>query len=184
LQLTVSPTGSTGLSEDLRAGRLDLALMGLPAAELDGLNASTLLDTRCVAVLPLDHALATASTLSLAQLSGESFVDTPRGFGNRVVIDREYERQQLRRRVTTEVTDLRSVATFVAAGLGVAILPAGITQPVPGTVHITLEPPAITWTLSIVRRRTEHPSRAVSALLTLLDTWPIGVPAPPGASYL
>ncbi|CAN5309942.1 LysR family transcriptional regulator [soil metagenome] len=172
LSLTASPSGSTGLADDVRSGRIDVALMGLPAAELRGLALTSLVVTRFIAVVPDDHPLASESSVSLERLSQEPFVDTPRGFGNRVILDREFEARGLTRHVTTEVGELSAVNGFVAAGLGVAVLPEGITSARHGTIIVPLEGAPIAWELSLARRPTPHPSPAVEAFLELAANRP------------
>ncbi|UFS57932.1 LysR family transcriptional regulator [Subtercola endophyticus] len=173
LLLTASPSGSSGLAEDVRAGRIDVALMGLPDSELRGLAKVDLVTTEFVAVVPDDHPLAREASVTLQRLSLERFVDTPRGFGNRVVIDREFEARGLSRHVSTEVSDLNAVASFVASGLGVAALPAGLTPPTPGTTVLPLDEPPIEWNLRFVHRSTTRPSPAVAAFLALVREHPV-----------
>jgi DNA-binding transcriptional LysR family regulator len=79
LRVQVSFTGSTRMAEDLRHGRLDVALLGLPGTDTHGL-ATTLVATRpFLAVLPYTHPLAAQPTVALAELRGETFVDGRRG---------------------------------------------------------------------------------------------------------
>ncbi|GAA0991560.1 LysR family transcriptional regulator [Subtercola frigoramans] len=172
LSLTASPAGSTGLADDVRFGRIDVALMGLPASELRGLTLTSLVRTRFSAVVPLGHPLAGEPSVTLERLSQELFVDTPRGFGNRVILDRAFEARGLVRRVTTEVGEISAVEGFVAAGLGIAVLPDGITSPREGTVIVPLAGEPIEWELSLARRATPRPSPAVAAFLDLATKRP------------
>lgn len=174
LQLTASSTGSTGFADDVRAGRLDLALMGLPRSDLGGLAVHDLLLTRFVAVVPVGHPFAEKASVRLSDLVGERFVDTPAGFGNRVVLDRALAAAGLRREVSTEAPDLGEIPRFVAAGLGVAVIPR-LGAEVPGAVAVSLADP-LDWPLSAVTRpRTTAP---VEALLgRLRATFPSAAPS-------
>ena len=165
LQLTASQSGSSGFADDVRRGRLDVAFMGLPRRDLHDLQTLPLATTEFVAVLPVAHALARATTVRLAQLTGEAFVDTPPGFGNRVVLERALAEEGLSRVVSTVVSDLGEVPRFVATGLGIAILPSSLVIPAGGTVVVPLES-RIEWMISVVNR--PSPSPATSALLGLL----------------
>jgi DNA-binding transcriptional LysR family regulator len=165
LQLTASPSGSTGFTDDIRHGRLDVAFMGLPTRDLHDLAPVTLATTDFVAVLPSDHARASASSLRLAQLIDEPFVDTPPGFGNRVVLERALAAAGMSRVVATVVADLGDVPRFVAAGLGIAVIPRALLVETAGTTVVALEE-AIEWTLSVITR--PQPSTATSALLGLM----------------
>ncbi|MFE5505474.1 LysR family transcriptional regulator [Amycolatopsis japonica] len=168
LHVSVSITGSTGLAEDLRQGRLDVALLGLPESDLAGLDTKLLGSAPFVAVLPDGHRLSGRRSLTLADLAGESFVDNPRGFGNRVALDRAFEALGAPRRVIVEVADLRAVPSYVAAGLGVAVVPD--LKLLAGVRTIPLDEPGLTWPLTIATRGERPPSRAARLLLDLVDS--------------
>ena len=165
LQLGASAAGSTGLADDVRRGRVDVAFMGLPLNDLAGLDVLTLAETRFVAVLPLGHPLSGRKSLTLRDLGDEKFVDTPAGFGNRVVIDRAFAEAGIARVVGTVVGDLTEVPRFVAADLGIAVVPQLSLVTPPGTVAVRLVDPVVDWQLSVISR--PNPSPAVSALLGL-----------------
>jgi DNA-binding transcriptional LysR family regulator len=167
LQLGASASGSTGLAEDVRRGRVDLAFMGLPDHDLVGLDVLTLATTRYAAVLPVGHPLATRATLRLADLAEERFIDTPAGFGNRVVIERAFAAAGVPRTVATEVSDLGEVPRFVAADLGVGVVPLVTLRLAPGTVAVPIASPEVPWQLSVISR--PSPSPAVAALLAQLE---------------
>jgi len=167
LQLGASASGSTGLADDVRRGRVDVAFMGLPVADLAGLEVLTLAETRFVAVLPSRHPLASRATVSLADLADERFVDTPPGFGNRVVIERAFAAAGIARTVSTVVSDLTEIPRFVAAELGIAVVPELTLDPPLGAVAVPLVGPAVEWQLSVISR--PNPSPAVAALLGLFE---------------
>jgi DNA-binding transcriptional LysR family regulator len=164
LQLGASAAGSTGLVDDVRRGRVDVAFMGLPLQDLAGLEVLTLAETRFVAVLPSNHPLASSKSVTLRDLADEKFVDTPAGFGNRVVIERAFADAGVTRVVGTVVGDLTEVPRFVAADLGIAVVPELSLVPPPGTVAVQLRP-VVDWQLSVISRT--DPSPAVAALLSL-----------------
>ncbi|WP_036964342.1 LysR family transcriptional regulator [Promicromonospora kroppenstedtii] len=166
LSVVASPTGSTGLVDDVRAGRLDVAITGLPAADLAGLRSHELLADEFVAVVPEAHELAGRAVLSLEELVGEPFVDGPPGFGNRVIIERELAARGLRRSVVVESPDMSLVAAFVAAGLGVAAIPRMVLRPAPGAVVLPLDV-SLTFSMRSVSRL--RATRPVEAALALLD---------------
>jgi DNA-binding transcriptional LysR family regulator len=164
LQVGASSSGSTGLADDVLRGRIDVAFMGLPERDLVGLSSLTLASTRFVAVLPDDHALVERPSVALGEIAHERFIDTPLGFGNRVVIERAFAEAGLARTVSTQVSDLSEVPRFVAARLGIAVVPLATLAPAPGTVVVPLDQ-LVPWTLSIVSRPNTSP--AVEALLRL-----------------
>jgi DNA-binding transcriptional LysR family regulator len=165
LSVVASPTGSTGLADDVRAGRLDLAITGLPLSDLKGLRAHELLTDEFVAVVPESHELARRDVLSLDDLVAEPFVDGPPGFGHRVLLERVLAARGLRRTVVVESPDMGLVSRFVAAGLGVAAAPTFVLRPAPGAVTRPLDT-ALVFALQSVSR--PRPTRPVEAALALL----------------
>ncbi|GAA4550804.1 LysR family transcriptional regulator [Amycolatopsis samaneae] len=170
IHVTVSVAGSTGLAADVRQGRLDAALVGLPAADLAGLHTLPMGSRPFVAILPARHPAAARRAVRLADLSGERFIDTPRGFGNRVLTDRAYDDLGSPRRVAVEVADLRVIPDYVRAGLGVAIVPE--TETPPGD-DVVLRPltPGLDWPLSFVTPSAQSPGRALRTLEEALVAW-------------
>jgi DNA-binding transcriptional LysR family regulator len=124
VRLSASPTGSSGLFDDLERDRLDLALTALPP--LAGLRGWELGAYPFVALVPPSHPLASRSPhagVRLAELADEEWVDVLPGYGNRVQVDAELARHGIARRVSAEVGELPAVPACVAAGLGVAVVP-------------------------------------------------------------
>lgn len=101
-----------------------------------------------VAVLPEAHPLARGEgPVALTELADDDWIDVLPGFGNRVQLDRELDRLGITRHVVAEVGELAAVPEYVAAGLGVAVIPDVV--PTTGChVHPVAEdlPP---WTVSL-----------------------------------
>jgi DNA-binding transcriptional LysR family regulator len=176
LRLGPSPSGSAGLVEDVRQGRIDIAFHGLPDAVPD-LMTRPLVDSPFLAVLPEDHPRAGDSSVSLADLADESWVDGRPGFGNRTTLDRAFSALGLTRRIPTELADLGEIPRFVAAGLGVAALPELTILPAPGTV-VRPRAERIDGRLSAIAR--PRSGRAAEALLALLAE---RIPGQPSQRY-
>jgi len=166
LQLTASPAGSTGFTEEVRHGRLDVAFMGLPLADLVGFNVLEVSRSRFVLIVPHDHPFAKRGAVPLSEAAGERFIDSPEGFGNRVVLDRALARAGLARTIGTVSADLGDIPRFVAAGLGIAIAPEALVPATVGTVVVPLAGDPLDSSLSLITRA--HPSPAAIALLELM----------------
>lgn len=148
LTLISSPAGSTGLHEEVRRGRLDLAFSALPRpVDLAG----RLLDELpLVAVLPADHPAAASDRVALADLARERWVDTLPGYANRVLLETALAAAGIDRRLVVQAGDLPSVVAFVRAGTGVAVLPSIV--PTDGCVTRELSDDVPPWRLSLVWR--------------------------------
>jgi DNA-binding transcriptional LysR family regulator len=166
VRLSTSPSGSTGLAADLRAGRLDVALVALPPDLVEGLALLPLAEHDFAVLLREDHALAGRSTIALADLAAEAFVDSPAGFGHRVFSDRAFAAAGVARTVRTELADLPSLGAFVAAGLGVAVVPTALVDPQDGVVVVPLDEP-FTWTVALATRPEPAPAVAAFSRLAL-----------------
>lgn len=160
VRLVTSATGSTGLLDDVVAGRLDLAFVALPVPT--GVVARPVLRRRFVALLPLDHRLAGRSSVTLRDLADDPFIDVLPGFGNRVQLDTRLGELGIARRLTAEVADLPSIAPFVAAGIGVAVIPDVVATD--GCRVVAVDDDLPDWVVSLVVRRGGERNRAVAAL--------------------
>ena len=114
--------GSTGAIEAVGRGSLDVAFCAVPVATA-GVEVVGLGEFPYRAFLPAAHRLAREERVDVADLGRERWVDVLPGYGNRRQLDAYLEEQGLHRRVTAEVATLPSVAIFVAAGLGMAVIP-------------------------------------------------------------
>jgi DNA-binding transcriptional LysR family regulator len=161
VELMTSPTGTTGLVQDLVAGRLDLAYTGLPAAPA-GVVVEPLLELPFKVFLAADHPLAGRSSVALRDLADEPFVDTAHGFGNRMILDAALERLGIRRRVVAEMNDMPAVVRFASAGLGVGVVPDAGARYEGAVLDLedTIEPLRI----GLALRAQPEPTRAVRAL--------------------
>ena len=112
------------LVDGLLARRLDIAVMR-GAAPDPALAVRPLRTERLVAVLPSDHPLAGAGRVSLSALEGVPFVMHPSG-SRSVMYDAVVQACRSAGFAPSEVVEVRETATlvaFVAAGLGVALVP-------------------------------------------------------------
>ncbi|WP_181439643.1 LysR family transcriptional regulator [Curtobacterium sp. MCBD17_032] len=161
VELMTSPTGTTGLVQDLVAGRLDLAYTGLPATPA-GVVVEPLREMPFRVFLATDHRFAGRSSVSLAELADESFVDTASGFGNRLILDAALDRLGIRRRVVAEMNDMPAVVRFASAGIGVGVVPdSGVRFD--GAV-LELEDAVEPLRIGLAMRSTPEPNRATRAL--------------------
>jgi DNA-binding transcriptional LysR family regulator len=156
------------LADDVRHGRLDVALVGLKQSDVIGLEARELATVPYVVLMPSTHRLAERSAVRLEELAGERFIDMLPGFGNRTSVDRAFDAVGHPRRVRVEVPDLTTVPEYVRAGLGVAVVPEIDQDAQVGITRMPLAGSDLAWTLSAITLSGRRPSRAVGALLDLM----------------
>jgi len=161
VELMTSPSGTTGLVQDLVAGRLDLAYSGLPSVP-SGIVVEPLREMPFRVFTAADHPLAARRSVALSELAGEPFIDTAHGFGNRMLLDNALERLGIRRRVVAEMNDMPAVIRFASAGLGVGVVPdSGVRHD--GAV-LELEDEVEPLRIGLAMRSGSEPNRATRTL--------------------
>src|SRR5690606_22605969 len=161
-------TGSRGSLEAVRRGDLDLALASTVAETEPGLVLRTLDSEPIQFVCHRSHPLAGAGTVHLDQLTGEPFIESPVGWGNRAVVDQAFAAAGLRRDVHTEATDFVLGQALVREALGVMFVPTSAVSPDPELVALDVEP-ALTWTVRLARSASRPLSAAAAALADQLE---------------
>lgn len=112
------------LFDGLLSGRLDIAVLRDPAPD-PALDVRSLRQERLVAALPSGHPASDTATVSLADLRDDTFVTHPSGHRS-VMYDAVMQacRQVgFQPREIVEVRETSTLVTFVAAGIGVALVP-------------------------------------------------------------
>ncbi|WP_410809628.1 LysR family transcriptional regulator [Micromonospora sp. 067-2] len=161
--------GSAGLARSLVDGELDVAFLGVGGRPFPQLSTRELVRLPQVLVVPAGHRLARQDTVTLAELTGESFIDYPVGYANRAATDRAFLAAGVERTIAMEVTDVTVAATFALHGLGVTILP---TRAVPNSPHCKALPvtdQSLEWSLHVATATHRTISAATSALLQMVD---------------
>ncbi|MFK0288001.1 LysR family transcriptional regulator [Streptomyces sp. NPDC090499] len=128
VEITLLEDTSDRLLDRLRAGTVDLVLVGCreqPPEEWDFLE---LASERLVAAVPADHPLARQPRTTLAELSGHPLVCLPEGTGVRAVFDEACARRGVRCAVEFQASAPTAVADLAIRGLGVAILSESMAE--------------------------------------------------------
>ncbi|MDQ0646377.1 DNA-binding transcriptional LysR family regulator [Microbacterium natoriense] len=141
VSLTLVPLTSGEQFDRLRAGTLDIGIVRdeLPRTGVgaDSLSTAVVFEERLVACLPAGHALAGRTEASLQDVIAEPMIAYPRalmpGYVDRVT---ELLAQAGRMRVVEEVVHQETALGFVAAGVGISILPESVRQLVPPSIAV------------------------------------------------
>lgn len=111
----------------IRSGDIDVAVLGLPAGTVpEGVRSKVIKRDRHVAIVASDHPLAGRTSVDLARLADETFVDFPVDTPGRAQSDLAFAAAGLQRDVAFEVMAIDVLAALVRAGLGVALLPSAV----------------------------------------------------------
>jgi DNA-binding transcriptional LysR family regulator len=171
VQLRSAAAGTAGLERQLRDGELDIAFLVFPHEPPPDLRARLVVSVPLVLVVPAGHPLAGAQAVPLSELAGLSFVDCPRGYGNRTVVDNAFCAAGIERTVALEVADIGTLAANVRNGLGVGFLSRSITDEMgdSGLVTVRITDSDLLWRLYVATFAARPPSAAARTLLSLIE---------------
>ena len=170
LELLLVEEKSDVLLARLREGKLDATLLALPLHD-DQLHAEWLFDEPFVLAAPRQHALASRTSLAMAELSDETLLLLEDGHCLREQALDVCRLSGAQERTGFRATSLETLRQMVAAGVGVTLLPAlSVHAPIVQPDNIRLVPfttPAPSRQIALVWRK----SSALDAFLrTLADT--------------
>jgi DNA-binding transcriptional LysR family regulator len=136
-------------------GTLDLGLLRPPVRERE-LAVELLRSEPLVVVLPRAHPLASEEAIPLEELESEPFVTYPSHFRSVVhdAVEETCAAHGFRPRVALEVSETATLVSFVAAGIGVSLVPESVRHmTVEGAVYRPLARDATTVELAVAWRR-------------------------------
>jgi DNA-binding transcriptional LysR family regulator len=169
----------------VRSGYVDLSFLALvDEKKWPGITILPFARDSLVAICSSKHPLAERRSVSLELLSKEGFVDLTPERALRVLVDRAFLTNNLQRESVYQVSNVETMLQFVAAGLGVSIVPSALagTSPYAKQVHVlTVMTPAHRlpkWRLVIaIRAQRKHvPGKTtVELFLETLATLQAGI---------
>jgi DNA-binding transcriptional LysR family regulator len=171
IEITLTEAPTDQLLAALRAGRLDVALVGLgPQPPTGGIQTRVLATEPVAVAVGPGHALAARDTVTLGDLRDQALITLPPGTGLRSQLDEACAAAGFRPRIVFEVGDPRLLAQLAASGLGAAVLPASAAEAHPASLHLlTLTGPGLQGRIALAWR-TDHPvSPATQAFLNHPD---------------
>lgn len=159
VEIALLEDNSDRLVQAVRAGAVDLALVGTAATTPDGLQALTLVSERLVVAVPPGHPLAAADRVTLRDLGRYPVICMPPGTGLRTVLDQACAGQGLELSIALEAGASDAMADLAARGLGVAVLSASMAGAYRDRLTArTIEDVEIPALLSLVWRDTRGPA--------------------------
>lgn len=111
------------LAGELRAGRLDVAVVGFPDTPPDGLEGRVLIEDRLVAAVAAHDPLAGRDRLALTELGDRPLICLPRGHGLRAALDGALAAHRVTARVAFEAGAMSLLLRLAARGAGIAVVP-------------------------------------------------------------
>ena len=166
VEIQVVEDMTDALVEQLRDGRLDLALLSLPTED-ERLEIRPLFEERLMLVVGPNHRLARAEAVDLADLADEPWILPYRRHGVRALLEGACADAGFQLRVAVELSGLGPIKQLVQRGLGLSVLPPAVVDNEVrlGQLHaIPIARPALIRSIGLARRRQEHPTPAAAAM--------------------
>lgn len=133
IQFRLSQNHSFLLSKQLLKGESDLCLCSAPT-NMDGIAWVSLLSEELYIIVPSNHPLANRSFINIEEIANESFITLKPLYGLRTQTEHIFEVASIRPRIQFEGDEIVTVASLVAAGLGVSLVPK-----IPGIDHLDIK---------------------------------------------
>src|SRR5699024_8256660 len=110
------------LKESVNQGDINMAILGTVPLNEKKMNGTILFTEKIVALLPLKHPLAKATSLQLTELQNEDFVMFQKGFVLRDVVSDACMRLGFQPNISFEGEDIDSIKGLVSGGLGISLV--------------------------------------------------------------
>jgi DNA-binding transcriptional LysR family regulator len=165
VEITLAEDTTDRLVDDLREGRLDVAIIAYdtPPADLD---VRVLTDEAIDAAVAPAHPWARRAGVRVADLRGHALICLRTGTGIRGILESACAAAGFAPSVAFEAGTPQVVAQLAARGLGVAILPASIARGHAGLHPLRITRPELSGRLGLAWRRAGPRSAAAAALLS------------------
>jgi DNA-binding transcriptional LysR family regulator len=147
---------------------IDLGIITLHSHGTE-LEALPLFDHRLVAVVSPEHPLSSRKVLDLEELARERLILLERASITRQRIDGYFQMARCDSRPILELSNFEIIKRYVAAGLGVSLVPEVAVSPVrDGVCAIPLRP-ALSLPIGVIFRRDRKLSQPGKAFLTMAE---------------
>jgi LysR family transcriptional activator of glutamate synthase operon len=167
IELRLREAGIATLLEQLAAGLADLAVVALPVDDPD-LTVAPLFSEELVLAVAPQHPLAHRSSVRLSDMANEAFVLSPPNYELRETTLVACRQAGFAPRVVLDGGEMDTLLRFVAAGLGVALVPQLAVADLTDLVPLHISDQKLRRSLAIVWRGDRVASPAARALREFL----------------
>lgn len=165
IRISIESASTPVLSERLRKGELDLALCAMPELA-EGLHFEQLYREPFVALIPADHPLASQALVRLDELAAYKLIVTASNCPYRRKLEVLLAGCAAPAAETMEIGSMTALASYVAIGLGVALVPGVLAdEPPAGVVSRPIQGTAVDMACGLLSRASESPLTPAGAKL-------------------
>ncbi len=168
LEVTLREAGTETLLKFVEEGELDLAIVStdfLPAS----IEALPFWEEAYVLAVGAEHPLGDRATVSISELAGEPFILFPEGYRLREVTLAACRGAGFTPKVALDGGSMQSALQFVAAGLGVALVPEMALMNATNIHALKISDQTLRRSLGLVWRKSHYLSPAARALREFLQ---------------
>jgi DNA-binding transcriptional LysR family regulator len=171
VEVKIESMYSSGVARKLLDRELDLGFVtvsqGEPREKEQRFSAVPLFAQKLVCIVPSGHPFSRLRSVAASDLAGEPLILLGSESLTRKRIDGYFERAGRSPSVTYELSNFEIIKRFVAAGLGVSLVPEiAVAQPVPGLQVVALKR-RLTVEVGILHHRDRVLSRPAAAFLEM-----------------
>ncbi|WP_322490093.1 LysR family transcriptional regulator [Chloroflexus sp.] len=167
ITLRLHEAGIQSLLDLLEAGLTDLAVVALPVSD-ELLTVKPLLNEPLVLIVSPTHPLAGRSEVTMAELRNERWILSPASYELREATLKACREAGFTPQTVMEGGETETLVRFVAAGLGIALVPALAVAGFHNVVSLTIHDQSLTRSLGLVWRSDRTASPAARALREFL----------------
>jgi DNA-binding transcriptional LysR family regulator len=160
--ITLAEAHSSALVEDVRSGRLDVAIVGV-AEDPPDLELHTLSDEPLVAAV---SGKRTKGKIAIGELKDQPLICLPRGTGIRAILEQACAAAGFQPHVALEAGTPLVLAELAERGLGMAILPESVVRNRPGLRSLEIAGADLRGRLALAWRENAPRSPAARAFVT------------------
>ncbi|MEU7835786.1 LysR substrate-binding domain-containing protein [Nonomuraea sp. NPDC049129] len=171
VEISLQESDPESLIEAVRAGRMDLGLIGIGSSVPAGLDAQVVIDQALVAAVGLTHDLAAQGSagmpvITLRELADRALICLPRGTGLRAALDEACAAAGFTPHVAFEASEPYVLGQLAAKGLGLAVLPESAVTVAKDDLHVLeITEPRLRGRMAIVWRATGPSGPAARAFI-------------------
>ncbi|MBY0026315.1 LysR family transcriptional regulator [Priestia aryabhattai] len=122
VQFQIFENATNIMLDQLQSGEIDFCMSSVTESRA-GIQWEYLWKDELYAYVPDTHSFGSRQVLSISELAHESFIALKKGYGSRTIFDQLFEEAEIVPNITFEGEEFLTVIGFVAAHLGVALLP-------------------------------------------------------------
>jgi DNA-binding transcriptional LysR family regulator len=175
--IALTEDSSDRLTEMLRDGRLDLALIGSAGtAGSPGISTAVLIDEELAAAVTPGHPLASEGSegsVTIKALRDVPLVSLPKGTGVRAALDAACAAAGFEPRIVFEASALPMVVTMAAQGLGVGVVPESVASTQHAAVIVPIASPPVRSRLELAWAEAPSANPAARVLIDRARALPL-----------